>query len=124
MDSISATNSVRSYSDQPPLPPGWEQVWDHNAQRYYYLERATGRTQWEFPNAYPGETIPGQHYDSHGSYGHEAQHGSYHGEEKKDGHTGMALAGGVAVGAVGGAWAAHEYGEYPMTSYRHGSSTY
>ncbi|KAI4150138.1 MAG: hypothetical protein L6R39_002333 [Caloplaca ligustica] len=35
---------------QPPPPPGWIAQWDHNSQRLYYLEQATGRTQWEFPS--------------------------------------------------------------------------
>jgi hypothetical protein len=34
---------------QPPYspPPGWSQHWDHRSQRYYYVEQATGRSQWE-----------------------------------------------------------------------------
>lgn len=36
---------------QPPYSPpaGWTQHWDHNSQRYYYIEQATGRSQWEPP---------------------------------------------------------------------------
>ncbi|KAG1137534.1 hypothetical protein G6F37_011149 [Rhizopus arrhizus] len=36
---------------QPPpqLPAGWIALWDESSQRYYYLEQATGRTQWELP---------------------------------------------------------------------------
>ncbi|CEG68007.1 hypothetical protein CU097_005574 [Rhizopus azygosporus] len=33
----------------PQLPPGWIALWDEGSQRYYYLEQATGRTQWELP---------------------------------------------------------------------------
>lgn len=31
------------------MPAGWSQQWDPNSQRLYYLEQATGRTQWEVP---------------------------------------------------------------------------
>ncbi|KAH9941755.1 protein transporter SEC24 [Epithele typhae] len=31
------------------LPPGWAAEWDQNAQRYLFIETATGRTQWEPP---------------------------------------------------------------------------
>ncbi|KAJ8114089.1 hypothetical protein OPT61_g3943 [Boeremia exigua] len=36
---------------QPPYsaPSGWSQHWDQGAQRYYYVEQATGRSQWEPP---------------------------------------------------------------------------
>ena len=56
-----------------------------------------------------GGSAPGEYYshDQRAMYegGHEAHN------EKGGGHTGMALAGGAALGVVGGAWAAHEYGE-------------
>ncbi|KAG2194393.1 hypothetical protein INT47_006708, partial [Mucor saturninus] len=35
----------------PQLPPGWIALWDESAQRYYYVEQATGTTQWEVPTA-------------------------------------------------------------------------
>ncbi|KAF4332109.1 hypothetical protein FBEOM_14100, partial [Fusarium beomiforme] len=40
-------------SDKPPLPEGWTSQFDQQSQRWYYVELATGRTQWE---------APGQHY--------------------------------------------------------------
>jgi hypothetical protein len=36
----------------PDAPQGWAQEWDPQNQRWYYIERATGRSQWE-PPAYP-----------------------------------------------------------------------
>ncbi|EAS32931.3 uncharacterized protein CIMG_03955 [Coccidioides immitis RS] len=37
----------------PSLPPGWVSQWDQNYQRWYYIEQATGRSQWEPPAASP-----------------------------------------------------------------------
>ncbi|KAG9327671.1 hypothetical protein KVV02_006375 [Mortierella alpina] len=34
-----------------PLPLGWNSHYDPLMQRTYYVESATGRTQWEFPHA-------------------------------------------------------------------------
>ncbi|KAI9475846.1 MAG: hypothetical protein EXX96DRAFT_620324 [Benjaminiella poitrasii] len=36
-------------STPPSLPPGWIALWDEASQRYYYVEQATGTTQWEIP---------------------------------------------------------------------------
>lgn len=33
----------------PVPPPGWTAHLDANANRYYYVETATGKTQWEAP---------------------------------------------------------------------------
>lgn len=43
---------------QSLIPYGWIEKWDTNSQRTYYLEQATGRTQWELPSyhAPPPET--------------------------------------------------------------------
>ena len=104
-------NIPTSYGSQPQLPPGWIQQRDADSQRYYYVEQATGRTQWEPPITCPSGGVPSQHYES-GQPGHgdDAYRGAYYGQgEQKDSHTGMALAGGAALGAVGGAWAMHEY---------------
>ncbi|KAL8923100.1 MAG: hypothetical protein Q9208_004784 [Pyrenodesmia sp. 3 TL-2023] len=38
----------------PSLPPGWVAQWDPNSQRYYFLEQATGRTQWDPPQHFMG----------------------------------------------------------------------
>ncbi|TFK26550.1 protein transporter SEC24 [Coprinopsis marcescibilis] len=41
------------------LPPGWSAEWDASAQRYLFIETATGRTQWEPPApAAPAAQIP------------------------------------------------------------------
>ncbi|KAH2144553.1 hypothetical protein KXV35_006578 [Aspergillus fumigatus] len=33
----------------PPLPLGWVQEWEPNLRRAYFVETATGRSQWETP---------------------------------------------------------------------------
>lgn len=50
---------------EPHLPPGWIKQWDHNSQRYYYVEQATGRTQWDAPQGYNYSSPPPP---SHGGY--------------------------------------------------------
>ncbi|KAF4467471.1 WW domain-containing, partial [Fusarium albosuccineum] len=40
-------------SDKPPLPEGWTAQFDQQHQRWYYVEVATGRTQWEAPGQAP-----------------------------------------------------------------------
>src|ERR1700753_3264443 len=40
------------YAPPPPnaqLPPGWIMQWDPNSRRHFFVEQATGRTQWEPP---------------------------------------------------------------------------
>ena len=136
----------QSQSGGPPLPPGWISQWDQNSQRYYFLEQATGRTQWEPPQqsigshggyAPPGGPPTGERgFESHGQqgapggyYSQETRHvvgdsqGGGHTEvyekkEKKDGKGGMlaAGAGGLAVGAVGGAMIGHAMGESCLIS--------
>ncbi|CAG8538691.1 35759_t:CDS:2, partial [Racocetra persica] len=32
-----------------PLPPGWLSLYDHASQKYYFVNQATGITQWEPP---------------------------------------------------------------------------
>ncbi|CAO3620861.1 unnamed protein product [Cunninghamella blakesleeana] len=41
-------NNNASYPP-PQLPQGWLALWDEKSQRYYYVEQATGKTQWEVP---------------------------------------------------------------------------
>lgn len=40
----------------PTLPQGWIQDYDPQSQRWYYVERATGRSQWNPPYAPPRAT--------------------------------------------------------------------
>lgn len=35
------------------MPPGWHAQFDQNSQRWYYVEQATGRTQWDPPAHMP-----------------------------------------------------------------------
>lgn len=102
----------------PQLPPGWISQWDLNSQRYYYLEQATGRTQWEAPTgggwggppAPPGGA-PG-YYQSYGHAmpgvppvgGHDDHSRAYYGtnhQEKKGSGTGKLIAAGVGGAALG-----------------------
>ncbi|KAL8870017.1 MAG: hypothetical protein Q9174_003836 [Haloplaca sp. 1 TL-2023] len=133
----------------PPLPPGWIAQWDPNSPRYYYLEQATGRTQWDPPQAFHGSFAPpgappmsGHGYDTHGApgasggyYSQETKHivqdthGGGHKEivekkEKKSGKGGMlaAGAGGLAAGAVGGAMIGHAMGDDSSDDEHHGYS--
>ncbi|ETI29584.1 hypothetical protein G647_02037 [Cladophialophora carrionii CBS 160.54] len=107
----------------PPLPPGWIAQWDQNSQRYYYVEQATGRTQWEPPiwQGSPPPAPPGGpgYYQSYGhamppgvpyQQGHDENQRAYYGDvraQEKKGHgMGTVLAAGVG-GAVVGALAAN-----------------
>ena len=107
----------------PQLPPGWLQQWDTNSQRYYYLEQATGRSQWEPPAMHgpPGDQqrgygVPPASMTSYGQHGHSAQGYppptglAYSGGEKKSNKGGMlaAGAGGLALGGLAGAALAHD----------------
>ncbi|KAI7870577.1 hypothetical protein BDF14DRAFT_1488818 [Spinellus fusiger] len=55
-------------SQVPPLPEGWVALWDQNAQRYYYLETATGKTQWEVPAGHSGGSQSGGYPPQSGGY--------------------------------------------------------
>ncbi len=46
--------------DKPAIPAGWTPQFDHNSQRWYYFNTATGRSQWEAPVYYPPPTPPAQ----------------------------------------------------------------
>ena len=35
--------------DRPPLPSGWTPMFSAGSNRWYYVNKATGRTQWEAP---------------------------------------------------------------------------
>ncbi|KAJ9149238.1 hypothetical protein NKR23_g4330 [Pleurostoma richardsiae] len=114
-------------SDKPPIPSGWIPQWDHNYQRWFYIEQATGRSQWEAPGyvAVPS-TMPeaedrgygGHNYPPAGGYAGYGQGGGGYashpygtgGEQREEkSHSGMLLgaAGGLAVGAIGGAMLAN-----------------
>jgi hypothetical protein len=66
----------------PQLPPGWVMHWDGNSQRNYYVETATGRTQWEAPAAPQSQYAPpppppsgAPYQQSYGAPGHDASRG-------------------------------------------------
>lgn len=113
----------------PALPPGWLAQWDQGSQRWYYLEQATGRTQWELPafaGGPPGGPPPGGDHRAvpygtpdakhgHGSSGYDgAKKGDDHkAKDGKGGKGGMmaGAAGGLAVGAIGGGLVGHAMGK-------------
>lgn len=111
---------------QPPLPPGWIAQWDNNSQRWYFLEQATGRTQWEHPSQYPthgpaghGMQPPSGGYQpssQQGMYSHEQHQYVKEGEKKDKNYKGLAAGavGGLAVGGLVG----HAMGEYPASPYQ------
>jgi WW domain len=100
---------------------GWIQQWDQNSQRFYYLEQATGRTQWEppsFPHGAPSGLPPGGYGHGYaGEYGnqHVGQGGSgdsgQHGHDKDKSSALKYGLGGAAVGALAGGVIAHEMTE-------------
>ncbi|OJJ50672.1 hypothetical protein ASPZODRAFT_234263 [Penicilliopsis zonata CBS 506.65] len=116
----------------PPLPPGWYQEWDANNQRAFWVEEATGRSQWE--NPYPptqfdrGMPPPVPPMDGGRGYYRDAppppppqggydyyQRGQDEQPQKRSigmGKMFAAGAAGVALGAVGGALLEHELNDH------------
>lgn len=158
----------------PSVPAGWVAQWNQQYQRWFYVDQASGRSQWEHPappppvappvdqghgdgtRAFGGhDSYPGNHYGGSpapGGYGSPSPYGqpgygapspygqpgygapspygqpgygqpAYgqpgygqpygEGGEKKSSSSGMLLgaAGGLAVGAVGGALIANALSE-------------
>jgi hypothetical protein len=115
------------------MPPGWTQQWDQNSQRWFYIEQATGRTQWDPPSnlppgpyAPPGPNAPyvaGAGHDERGLFGNTHGHSGHDyntapgapadpykpEKEKKDkGHSTAMLAAAGIGGIAAGAWIGHE----------------
>lgn len=82
------------YGAPPPMPPGWVAQFDQNSQKWYYIDQATGRSQWEppahapppqGPYAPPPSGPPGAPYgqgaaqNERGLFGasHDQSHGGY-----------------------------------------------
>lgn len=115
----------------PPLPQGWIAQYDYASKRYYYAEQATGRTQWEPPTisamSYPGDpsgyygaaagkaapgALPGAGLGAAAAAG---QKGANAHKAKKPMNTLLAGAGGLAIGAIGGAMLEHAWGKSNYT---------
>ncbi|KAK3109781.1 hypothetical protein LTR53_016585 [Teratosphaeriaceae sp. CCFEE 6253] len=58
-----------SHGGPPSLPPGWIMEWDASSQRNYYVETATGKTQWDPPHSQSHYPPPPQ---QHGPGGYAA----------------------------------------------------
>lgn len=123
----------------PPLPYGWVQEWEPRERRAFFVETATGRSEWTLPaDAAYGEQSRGggepypppvpAAYPPHESGGyppqyppHEGYGGEYPEEKKKEkSDTGKYLAAGaagLAIGAVGGAILGHELSMFPSHSF-------
>ncbi|PNY27075.1 Uncharacterized protein TCAP_02996, partial [Tolypocladium capitatum] len=101
------TPAYQPPSDKPPLPRGWTPLFDQQHQRWYYVEEATGQTQWEAPGYDPPPpprgSRPGDDRRAYGQ-GYEVN------KQKTGGGKGGVLlgaTGGLAVGAIGGALLHH-----------------
>ena len=121
--------SYQPPTDKPPIPQGWRPYFDQQSQHWYYVEEATGRSQWEAPGyqepgaagenrghgGYVDPAAGGGGGGGHGGYG--ASSGGYGGHDTSYGHDSHASAGhgyasgqekhksnkgGVLVGAAGG----------------------
>jgi hypothetical protein len=118
------------------VPAGWIAQFDQNSQRWYYVEQATGRSQWEAPQppamsppppgppaAYAGysgyNSSPMPNDPSKQGMGAVAAGGKgdkdgkgEDGKDKKKDKSNLLLgaAGGLAVGAIGGALIANKLG--------------
>jgi len=90
------------------MPPGWSTQFDQNSQRWYYVEQATGRTQWDPPAFSP----PPQ-----GPYAPPPPPGAPYGQAS--GHDERALFGNTHGGHDSG----HGYGSHG-DPYGHGSDPY
>ncbi|KAI1794435.1 protein transporter SEC24 [Ganoderma leucocontextum] len=62
------------------LPPGWTAEWDQNAQRWLFIETATGRTQWEPPFPDPEGMSPSLNPDPSASPPPQSTH---HGKRRQ-----------------------------------------
>jgi hypothetical protein len=118
------------------MPPGWIQQWDQGSQRWYYVEQATGRTQWDPPaHLPPGPYAPppsGAPYQAPGGHDERGLFGNTQGhqghdytpsgaatnekEKKKDksGHSTAMLAAAGIGGIAAGAWIGHELSTFPI----------
>ncbi|EFQ93927.1 hypothetical protein CFE70_010213 [Pyrenophora teres f. teres 0-1] len=128
------------YGAPPPMPPGWTQQWDQNSQRWFYIEQATGRTQWDPPsNLPPGPYAPpavGAPYvapaghderalfgDTGGHQGHDytaTGKATNEAEKKKGFSTGMMAAAGIG-GIAAGAFIGHQLADDSSDDEKHQS---
>ncbi|OKL63749.1 hypothetical protein UA08_00733 [Talaromyces atroroseus] len=42
-------DSAGPSSPPPPLPEGWLAQWEGVSRKWYFVQRATGKSQWEIP---------------------------------------------------------------------------
>lgn len=113
------------------MPPGWTQQWDQNSQRWFYVEQATGRTQWDPPSHLPpgpyappaagAPYVPAAGHDERGlfgnTHGHQGHDYTASGQatneaEKKKGHSTAMLAAAGIGGIAAGAFIGHQLGTF------------
>lgn len=109
------------------MPPGWTQQWDQNSQRWFYIEQATGRTQWDPPAHLPpgpyAPPAPGAPYVPQPGHDERALFGNTQGhqghdytptgqatnqKEKDKGHSTAMLAAAGVGGIAAGAFIGHQ----------------
>ena len=124
----------------PQLPSGWQPLWDPVGQRWAYLETGNGRVDWNVPvnpSYAHGDANRGfgDGHDGHGGHGGHGGYGGHEHDSYSHGHGGgygeehkskdkakddkknlmLGVAGGLAVGAVGGAVIANALGEFTFS---------
>lgn len=113
------------------MPPGWTQQWDQNSQRWFYIEQATGRTQWDPPSHLPpgpyappaagAPYVPAAGHDERGLFGNTHGHQGHdytpsgqatNEKEEKKGHSTAMLAAAGIGGIAAGAFIGHQLGMF------------
>ncbi|ODV76887.1 uncharacterized protein CANTADRAFT_8466 [Suhomyces tanzawaensis NRRL Y-17324] len=100
----------------PPLPPGWVAQWDDEYQRYFFVDTATGKSQWEPPKITHSQHPPSYEesyrqpsqrqtqqpvQQSSRSQGQQVQHGSIPQQsQRRSSGMGTAIATGAAIGGT------------------------
>ncbi|KAJ3027048.1 UNVERIFIED_CONTAM: hypothetical protein HDU68_004584 [Siphonaria sp. JEL0065] len=91
----------------PPLPPGFIAQWSAQHNRYFFVNQATGQSQWEAPavhggyQAPPHQPPPQQYGQSQPQYGQQPRPQQQGGLGALGGLGGL-LSGGALGGALGG----------------------
>ncbi|KAK9327048.1 hypothetical protein V1520DRAFT_84444 [Lipomyces starkeyi] len=82
-------------SASPPVPDGWLAKYDTNYNTYYYLNLATGKSQWEMP---PGADLP----PAYSATQDQRQQLLMYVQEQQPRRSGTGAGTGMALGEAGG----------------------